>query len=249
MYNFTSPPPYQARRAAMSTMHTVPNLPRALQPQQGSNRCHIPNSAAPDKCKLEMPVEEFRTWKTSMSWWLRLNAWSQTEAVGFVRLSCTTELQRALDDKFTITQWADMTIEDALEAIRLITVQPTNQAAEKDIFYNLKQGTYESVSAYFTRAHKVAANCEFKCPNCTHGLADYLLISKLAVGLSDATLRKEVFRSYDVFDSVSALRSFCLAYETATKAGASVHSGRDGMATVAEAREDTHEGDDDVTVA
>ena len=114
---------------------------------QSSNRCHIPSSAAPDKCKLEMPVEEFRTWKTSMSWWLRLNNWSQTEAVGFIRLSCATELQCALDDKHTVQQWAGMTADEALEAIRHITVQPTNQAAEKDVFYNLKQGNYESISA------------------------------------------------------------------------------------------------------
>ena len=147
MYNFSSPPPYQARRAAMSTM-AVP---------QSHNRCHIPSSAAPDKCKLEMAMEDFRTWKTSMSWWLRLNAWPQTQAVGYIRLSCTTELQRALDDKYTVQQWSDMTTEEALEAIKQITVQPTNQAAEKDIFYNIRQSIHESISTYFTRPHKIVA--------------------------------------------------------------------------------------------
>ena len=153
-----------------------------------NNKCCVPASAAPDKCKLNMRSEEFRTWKTSMSWWLKLNGWQQTEELGFIRLSCDTELQRALDDRYTVQQWASLTTEHAILAISNIAVQPTNQAAEKDQFYSLKQGTYESISTYFTRAYKVAANCEFKCPNCRHGLGEYLLLSKLAVGLADTAL-------------------------------------------------------------
>ena len=228
MFNFSTPP-YQTRRAAMST------LPLAI-PQ--SNRCRIPCSAAPEKYKLEMPVEEFRTWKTSMSWWLKLNAWAQTEAVGYIRLSCEPSLQRALDAKYTVQQWASLATEEALEAIKQITVQPSNQAADKDIFYNLKQGTYESISAYFTRAYTVAANCGFQCPNCEHNLGEYLLLSKLAVGLSDSTLRKEVFRSCEVLDSVSDLRSFCMAYETAMKAGVSVQYGGNNLEIAVGAQED-----------
>ena len=210
-------------------------LPLAI-PQ--SNRCRIPSSAAPEKCKLEMPVEEFRTWKTSMSWWLKLNAWAQAEAVGYIRLSCEPSLQHALDAKYTVQQWANLEIEEALEAIKQVTVQPSNQASENDLFYGLKQGSHESISAYFTRAYTVAANCSFQCPNCEHSLGDYLLLSKLAVGLSDSALRKEVFRSCDVFDSVSALRSFCMAYETAMKTGASVQYGMGNLAIAAGAQED-----------
>ena len=153
-----------------------------------------------------------------------------------------------LDDKFNVQQWATLTTDLALLAISTIAVQPTNQAAEKDIFYSLKQGTYESISTYFTRAYKVVANCEFKCPNCSYGLGDYLLLSKLAVGLSDTALRKEVFRACDSFGDVSALRSFCMAYETASKAGASAHVDRSSMGSVAGVG-DTDDVIDDVTVA
>ena len=181
-----------------------------------------------------------------------MNNWSQTEAVGFIRLTCANELQRALDDRYTVQQWSVMTMEEALEAIAQIVVQPSNQAAEKGLFYSLKQGTYESISAFFTRAHKVAANCDFKCPSCDNGLGEYLLISKLAVGLSDPTLRKEVFRSYEVFKSVNALRSYCMAYETATKSSEPVrgafHSVPGDAAAAAAAalcneRENTDDGD------
>ena len=153
MYNYQFTPPPSAR--------TRPVFYGVAQ-GSSSSRCHVPSSAAPDKCKLEMPIEEFRTWKTSISWWLRLNNWSQTEAVGFIRLTCANELQRALDDRYTVQQWSVMTMEEALEAIAQIVVQPSNQAAEKGLFYNLKQGTYESISTFFTRVHKVSANCDFK---------------------------------------------------------------------------------------
>ena len=135
-----------------------------------ANRCSVPSSAAPEKCKLEMPVEEFRSWHTSMQWWLKLNGWGPADAVGFIRLSCLPVLQRALDAKYTVQQWSELSTEAALEAIKQIVVLPTNQAAEKEQFYNLKQGPYESISAYFTRATTVAANYDFNCPECAAGL-------------------------------------------------------------------------------
>ena len=96
MYSFATPP-YQARRARTMARAVVPG---AIVPTV--SRCHVPSSAAPEKCKLEMPIEEFRSWNTSMQWWLRLNAWGQSEAVGYIRLSCTPDLQRALDAKHIV---------------------------------------------------------------------------------------------------------------------------------------------------
>ena len=119
-----------------------------------------------------------------------MNGWGSADAVGFIRLSCLPELQRALDAKYTVQQWSELSTEAALEAIKQIVVLPTNQAAEKEQFYNLKQGPYESISAYFTRATIVVANCDYKCPDCQFGLGDYLFQSKTVVGLSDSALKK-----------------------------------------------------------
>ena len=56
--------------------------------------------------------------------------------------------------------------------------------------------------------------------------------------------------SCEVFDSVNALQSFCMAYRTATKDGASAQYGRDHMATIAGVDEDDVTAvSDDVTVA
>ena len=68
-------------------------------------------------------------------------------------------------------------------------------------------------------------------------------MSKLAVGLSDSALRKEVFRNCEVLNSVSALRSFCIAYERAMKTGASVQYGVDNLAIAARAHEDIGAGE------
>ena len=136
-------------------------------------RPHVPSSAAPEKCRLEMPAGSFRSWKNSMDWWLKLNNWNASDAVGHIRLSCTPELQRALDAKYSVLQWSMLAPHEALEAIKQITVQPVNKAAEWDKFFSNKQGASECISAYFTRSTQVVAECEFQCPRCTYNLGDY----------------------------------------------------------------------------
>ena len=103
-------------------------------------RPNVPSSAAPEKCRLEMPASNFRSWKHSMDWWLKLNKWSAADAVGHIRLSCTPELQRALDARYSVLQWSMLAPHDAIEAIKQITVKPVNKAAEWDKFFSNKQG-------------------------------------------------------------------------------------------------------------
>ena len=137
------------------------------------------------------------------------------DAFGYIRSACTPDLQRAIDSKFTVSAWSNLSVSECIEEIKNIVVLPSNKAADKEVFYNIKQGQNESISTFFSRAHMVAANCEFMCPNCQYGLENYLLLSKIAVGLADATLKKEVYRSIDMFMDINHLRSFCVAFETA----------------------------------
>ena len=126
----------------------------------------VPSSAAPDRCKLEMTAGDYRAWKNSMDWWLKHNQFNATDAVGHIRLSCSSELQHVIDTKYSVTQWSMLSPHDALEAIKNITVQPENKAAEWHKFFSNKQGPSENVHSYFTRANQVAADCEFSCPSC-----------------------------------------------------------------------------------
>ena len=137
------------------------------------DRPRIPSSAAPEKCKKEMVAEEFRTWTTSMLWWIRLNQWQNAEAVGFIRLQCLPDLQRDIDAMYTVDQWTGLSVNDCMEAIKQMVVLPANVAADKEAFYNMKQGPQESISAYFSRAYTTVANCSFKCPSCDYGLENY----------------------------------------------------------------------------
>ena len=83
-----------------------------------------------------------------------------------------------------------LSLPDALEAIKNITVQPSNKAAEWDKFFSNKQGPSENVNTYFTRSNQVVADCEFSCPRCRGDLGDYLLLKKIMVGLANTSLRK-----------------------------------------------------------
>ena len=234
-----------------SPLRYLPNSAMQNSASQGvpqAPRAKIPSSAAPPKCELEMPIEKFRTWRTSMEWWLKLNSYGPTEVSGYIRLQCVPDLQEALDSRYSVQEWSDLTANEALNAIKLIAVLPTNQAADKDKFYSLKQGTFESISAFFTRSYAVAACSDFKCPNCEQKLGDYLLLSKIATSLSDSALKTEVFRAYDAFNNISDLRMFCLAFETARKSG-SVQCVRENPAiATASAQDHPLEIDDDVTV-
>ena len=101
-----------------------------------------------------------------MEWWLKLNSYGPTEASGYIRLQCVPDLQQALDSRYSVQEWLDLTASEALNAIKLIAVLPTNQVADKDKFYSLKQGAFESISTYFTHSYAAAACSAFKCPNC-----------------------------------------------------------------------------------
>ena len=98
----------------------VSHMSQATPPMAEKPR--VPNSAAPEKCKLEMGSEDFRTWTTSMEWWLKLNQWRSADAVGYIRLSCTPDLQMATDSRFTVSAWSNFTISESIEEIRKIVV-------------------------------------------------------------------------------------------------------------------------------
>ena len=63
-----------------------------------------------------------------MEWWLNLNRWDPSDAVGHIRLLCTPPLQKAMDARYSIAQWSLLTPEEALNAIKAIVLQPTNKA-------------------------------------------------------------------------------------------------------------------------
>ena len=142
-----------------------------------------------------------------MSCWLRLCKWPPLEAVHHVRLYCVPALQRA--------QWCAFTPDAALEEVGKIVLRASNQAVHWSEFFRVSQGQEESVSDYFIKCTQKATDCEFKCPNCSLDLSEYMLLRKLMVGLSDQVLKRQVFQSCKNFDSVDALRAMCCTYEAA----------------------------------
>ena len=86
--------------------------------QQGRAPPRPPNSAAPDKCELEMSVGDFKAWRCSAQWWIELNRLPHVEAVGHLRLLCSSKLQKAMDAKYDVATWGSLTTEQVLDAIR-----------------------------------------------------------------------------------------------------------------------------------
>ena len=240
----------QGNDVNQALMALLPGIARmASDGQAAAPRPHVPASAAPEKCRLEMPAGDFRAWKNSMDWWLRLNQWEASDAAGHNRLLCSAELQRAIDTRYSVLQWSMLSPPDALEAIKNITVQPSNKAAEWDKFFSNKQGPSENVNTYFTRSNQVVADCEFSCPRCRGDLGDYLLLKKIMVGLANTSLRKEVFRQCETFGDVNALRMFCVAYESAMKDSVVVGFGVEAGAAATDDVTGVAQGEHDVAAA
>lgn len=182
---------------------------------QSSPRAPAP--PLPEKCALEMSSASFRTWKRSMTQWLRLYKLQPTDAVQHIRLHCTPELQRTLDARYSDAQWANLSPEGALDAIGAMVLRASNQAVHWAEFFVYMQGREESISEYFAKCSQKAMDCGFQCPSCHSDLSEYMLIRKLMVGLRDEILKRDLYRSCDSICSVDALRAVCATYEAARK--------------------------------
>ncbi|MPC79496.1 hypothetical protein E2C01_074026 [Portunus trituberculatus] len=132
---------------------------------------------------------------------------------------CDIEMSTAA---FTADEWQALMVKEALDAVSRIALQTTNQAADWCRFFTASQDHSE----YFARLVECAADCDFKCPHCDSGLAEYMLLRKLVSGLESAVLKEEVFRQCDTFHDVDSLRKFCVAYEAAHRDAASSSGGK-----------------------
>ena len=93
----------------------------------------------------------FRTWRRSVEAWLALAGWLDQDAVLHIRLLCVSDLQRALDVKFTTEQWCALTPKSALDAIERTVLRASNQAVRWSDFFSVSQATDEPVASFFVR--------------------------------------------------------------------------------------------------
>ena len=175
----------------------------------------IPASAAPEKCEAEMSPAAFRSWQRSMECWLKLCKLKPSESVHHIRLHCVPVLQRALDSRYSEAQWSALKAVQAFDAIKQLVVKAANQAVQWLNFFELVQEPSESFNDFFIRCTQKATDCAFKCPSCDHDLAEYMLLRKLMVGLSDKDLKKEVFQACEFIKDTDSLRVMCSAFEGA----------------------------------
>ena len=195
---------------ALSTQ--LASLQRSQQPPARAS-----GASAPEKCKLDMSQANFRSWRRSVLSWIALNRWSHTDSLMHIRLLCSLEVQSALDAKFTVSQWLAFTVKEVLDAIESLVTSTTNQAVLWDIFFSGHQASNESIKEYFNKCLQQCLDCNFRCPNCSGDLSDYILVRKVVVGLHDPVLKRELFQCVGDFASLDELRDKCLSFETAAR--------------------------------
>ena len=213
-------------RALESQQAAIEALTRQLSALQGNQQPvslqipgpgRAPVAAAPDKCKLDMSMSEFRSWRRSVEYWLQLNNWNGREAVMHLRLWCEAELQSALDAKLSSAEVLAMTPTTMLDVLQDLVTSSSNQAVLWDVFFSSHQSVEESMKVYFNKCLQAAIDCKFKCPSCASDLAEYILVRKIMVGLHNPMLKRELYQSASESMTLDELKMKCVAFEAAAR--------------------------------
>ena len=212
-------------RALQAQQDAIEALTRQLAVLQGNGPVHpqppasgrAPVAAAPEKCKLDMSMSSFRSWRRSVECWLHLNRWDGREAVMHLRLWCEAELQSALDAKLTTSEILAMTPASMLDTIQDLVTSSTSQAVLWDVFFSSHQSADESMRVHFNKCLQQAIDCRFKCPSCSSDLAEYILVRKIMVGLHNPMLKRELYQYATESMSLEDLKIKCLAFEAASR--------------------------------
>ncbi|MPC49483.1 hypothetical protein E2C01_043286 [Portunus trituberculatus] len=118
--------------------------------------------------------------------------------------------ESALDVRYSLSQWEALSASEALDAVGSVAQRAMNQAVLWSDFFNGGQGRAEPMAEYFQRCTQQALDCNLRCPECDSNLSDYMILRKAIVGLSNPTLKKELFLQYDMYSDVDKLRAKCL---------------------------------------
>lgn len=159
-----------------------------------------------------------------MDTWLSLHGWPDEVCVQHIRLLCVPSLQSALDARYSFSQWGALSVSEALDAVGSVAQRAVNQAVLWSDFFSGGQGRAEPMAEYFQRCTQQALDCNFRCPQCDSDLSDYMILRKALVGLSNPTLKRELFQQCGMYSDVDELRAKCLLYEAAERDSLRVHS-------------------------
>ena len=134
-----------------------------------------------------------------------------------MRLLCDGNLQQRIDARFDKQDFRQLSTAAAIDAVRSVVVgQRCEVGAWSDLFaYSQELG--DSVDAYVSRCRALAAECNFRCPECDGSLTEYILSRKVVMGLSDCNMKAEVLRCFPRLTSVSDVVNQCEIIEAADK--------------------------------
>ena len=157
-----------------------------------------------------MSPAAFEAWAVSVEDYGLICGWFPPLAASYVRLLCDGNLQQRIDTRFDKQDFRQLSTAAAIDAVRSVVVgQRCEVGAWSDLFaYSQELG--DSVDAYVSRCRALAAECNFRCPECDGSLTEYILSRKVVMGLSDCNMKAEVLRCFPRLTSVSDVVNQCV---------------------------------------
>ena len=185
-------------------LHAAPPATRSPAPPSG-----------PGTATQGMSPAAFEAWAVSVEDYSIICGWSPPLAASYVRLLCDGALQQRIDARFDKQAFRQLPTTAAIDVVRSVVVgQRCEVGAWSDLFaYSQEPG--DSVDAYVARCRALAAECNFRCPECNSSLTEYMLSRKVVMGLSDRSMKAEVLWYFPRLSSVSDVVNQCEIIEAA----------------------------------
>lgn len=180
--------------------------------------------------RYNMSLSEFRTYRKDCLDYQTLTGYTNKQIVLQMRLNMDQDLKRAIDTNYGAS-WDDLSVNNAINAIKTIVSQTSNAAVFRKEFDNMNQLADETIREYVTRLKSCAIDCNFICPHDeTHDLSDYHLVNRIRSGIIDKGLQQEVLQKSDELNNITTLVHFCENFEAAKKDRQKLSSATNNMA-------------------
>ncbi|MPC47948.1 hypothetical protein E2C01_041709 [Portunus trituberculatus] len=179
------------------TLHSSHNYPAAC---PTSIRISLAPIQTPIWARYSNSRHGQSAWRTTAS---SVDAPSSPVAVSYVHLLCDRNLQQRIDARYDKQEFRQLPTAAAINAVRCVVIGQRYEVGAWSDLFSYFQEPGDSVDAYASRCRALAAECDFRCPDCDNSLTEYVFSRKVIMGLSNVSMKAEVLRCFPRLVSVS----------------------------------------------
>ena len=134
--------------------------------------------------------------------------------VANIRLQCGDKIKWVIEAQYCDC-WADLSVQEALDAVEAILKKSSNPAKERSKFHLLYQYDGESGKEFLHHCEQQALECDFRCTHRQGDLSEDFIRDRVLTGLSNEMLKLEIHQNFEKYKSLEQLTSNIEGFESA----------------------------------